>query len=432
MTFREVNFDGLVGPTHNYAGLSLGNIASQTNAGATARPKAAALQGLAKMRHMVSLGIPQGILLPPSRPYIHFLRSMGFAGKEEAVAAAASRADPSLFRNAMSASSMWTANAATISPSPDCGDGLCHISTANLSTMLHRSVEVADTEAQLRLAFADQSHFKVHAALPANFGDEGAANFMRLCPQHGARGLEIFVFGETSSGRFPARQHRRASEAVARRHRLNPERVYMAQQSDAAIQAGAFHNDVVAVANETVLFTHEQAFDDKGALYDFILKAMPDASIIEVPASEVSLGDAIKSYLFNSQLVTTPDGSMRLILPSEVREYPAVWTWLTGLVSAGGPIRHLDIFDLRESMRNGGGPACLRLRVAVDEAALAAIDPRFLLNDAKCDRLQEVIDSLYPETVTPDSLDDPLLWHQCADARRGAIAALGFRAEELP
>jgi len=82
---------------------------------------------------------------------------------------------------------------------------------------------------------------------------------MRLAPSHGEPGVEVFVYG-VSAGPFPARQHVEASRAVARLHGLDAERTIFVQQSDQAIAAGAFHNDVVAVANERVLFAHEQAF----------------------------------------------------------------------------------------------------------------------------------------------------------------------------
>ena len=367
MTTREINFDGLIGPTHNYGGLSLGNLASSSNAGATSRPRAAALQGLAKMRACMDLGLLQGFLLPHDRPDASLVRALGFAGDDAAVCAAAFAADPALLRNAMSASAMWAANAATVSPAPDTADERCHLSVANLSSNLHRSIEATETHRQLATIFADKRHFALHAALPAALGDEGAANHMRMGAHHGAAGVEIFVYGERPGEGFPARQHRSASEAVARRHRLVAARVWFARQSDEAIQAGAFHNDVVAVANETVLFAHEQAFADKAALYAFIEAGVPGATIIEVPAARVSLADAVSSYLFNSQLVTLPAGGMALILPGEARENARVWAWLQELLAGNGPVRAVHVMDVRESMRNGGGPACLRLRVVGEE-----------------------------------------------------------------
>jgi succinylarginine dihydrolase len=428
MTFTEINFDGLIGPTHNYGGLSLGNVASRLNAGAISKPRAAALQGLAKMRALMDLGLPQGFLLPHDRPSADWLRRLGFAGDDDAVLAAAWAEDPALVRNASSASAMWTANAATVSPAPDTRDGRCHLTVANLSSMLHRTLEHGQTEAQLRLIFRDERHFAVNPPVPPRLGDEGAANHMRMAERHGAPGIEIFVYGEDRRDGFPARQNRYASEGVARLNRLDPARIFFAQQADAAIQAGAFHNDVVAVANETVLFAHEQAFEDKAPLYDFITANIPGAVIIEVPASEVSLGDAISSYLFNSQLVTLPSGGMALILPEEARENGNVWRYLQTLIAGNGPIRRLEVIDVRESMRNGGGPACLRLRVAVDEAAMAAIDPRFLLDEAKWEALHRIVEAHWPEQIGPHDLGDPKLWSEARAARRALLDHLGLGA----
>jgi len=421
--YHEINFDGLIGPTHNYGGLSLGNVASSSNAGQVSRPRAAALQGLAKMRACIDLGLLQGFLPPHDRPNVALLRTLGFGGADDAaVCAAAWATDPALLRNAMSASAMWAANAATASPAPDTRDGRCHLSVANLSSNLHRSIEAVETERQLHMIFPDASRFAVHAALPASLGDEGAANHMRLCEYHGAPGVEVFVYGERQPGGFPARQSRAASEAVARRHGLDPARTIFARQSDAAIQAGAFHNDVVAVANERVLFAHEQAFEDKAAMYKALLAALPVAEIIEVPATRMSLADAVTSYLFNSQLVTLPRGGMALLLPGEARANPRVWSWLQELIAGNGPIRALHVMDVRESMRNGGGPACLRLRVVVDEAGLAAIDSHFLLDQAKWEVLHCEVEARWPETIAPGDLGEPELW-RAAWAARGNINA---------
>lgn len=429
MSFVEINFDGLIGPTHNYGGLSLGNVASATNAGGVSRPRAAALQGLGKMRALMELGLHQGFLLPHERPNAAWLRRLGFAGDDAAVCAAAWRADPVLFANACSASSMWTANAGTVSPAPDTGDGRTHMTVANLSSMLHRSIEAQETGRQLRTIFADASRFAIHAAVPSRLGDEGAANFMRIAAQHGAPGLEVFVYGIDRRTGFPARQHRSAGEAVARLHGLDGNRTFAAQQSDAAIQAGAFHNDVVAVANETVLFAHEQAFEDKAALYDWLSARLPDIQIVEVAAADVSLDAAIRSYLFNSQLVTLPDGSMALICPSEVRENGAVAGWLDRMVAGNGPIQAVHVLDVRESMRNGGGPACLRLRVAVDEMDIPAIDQRFLLNPAKWEALHRIVEVHWPTEIAPGDLGNPDLWRAAWSARAALLQHLETAAK---
>ncbi|MGW8190596.1 N-succinylarginine dihydrolase [Sphingomonas hankookensis] len=411
MSVREINFDGIIGPSHNYAGLSHGNLAATRNAGETSRPRAAALQGIAKMRANLALGLTQGILLPHPRPDHGWLAKLAtdYAG-----------APPHLRAQALSASAMWAANAATVSPANDCGDGRCHLTVANLVTMPHRSHEWPQTLAQLRIAFADPV-FAVHGPVPAPFGDEGAANHMRLCETPGAQGIEVFVYG-VSGGPFPARQHREASEAIARAHGLDPARTLMVRQSDAAIAAGAFHNDVVAVANERVLFAHEQAFEDRDRFFADLRAAMPSVEIIEVPADRVSLADAITSYLFNAQLVTLPDGGgMALILPSEARDNERVWTWLQEMVAGNGPIRRLEVVDVRESMANGGGPACLRLRVVADPAT---VDPRFLVDDAKLDRIAAVVEAHWPERIAPADIGDPALIEAIEAAHRALLESL--------
>lgn len=408
----EINFDGIIGPSHNYAGLSPGNLAATSNAGRVSHPRAAALQGIAKMRANLALGLRQGVLLPLPRPNHGWL---------ETLATDYARAAPHLRAQALSASAMWAANAATVSPAPDTADGRCHLSVANLVTMPHRSHEWPDTLAQLRLAFADAA-FAVHGPVPPPFGDEGAANHMRLTPRHGEAGIEIFVYGVTG-GPYPARQHREASEAIARRHGTDPARTLFAQQSEVAIAAGAFHNDVVAVANERVLFAHEQAFADKERLYDDLRAAMPEVEIVEVPTARVSLADAVSSYLFNAQLVSLPTGEQALILPEEARANAAVWGWLREHVAGNGPIRRLEVVDVRESMANGGGPACLRLRVVADPAT---VDPRFLVDGDRLDRIATVVHSHWPETIDPRAIGDPGLIARIERARRSLIETLGI------
>ena len=407
---REINFDGIVGPSHNYAGLSLGNLASARNAGHVSRPRAAALQGVDKMRSNIGLGLVQGVLLPQPRPARAWLAELGtdIEAAEHHIAA-----------NAMSASSMWAANAATVSPSPDTGDGKCHLTVANLRTMPHRSHEWMATLAQLRLAFASNA-FAVHDPVPPAFGDEGAANHMRLAPSHGEPGIEVFVYGVTG-GPFPARQHVEASRAIARLHRLDPDRTIFAAQSEEAIAAGAFHNDVVAVANGPVLFAHEKAFADRDALVEMLGAKVPGFEMVEVPDEDVPLADAVKSYLFNAQLVTPPDGAMTLVAPTECRDTPSVAGWIERHLASNGAIRRVNFVDVRQSMANGGGPACLRLRVACDPAE---VDPRFLVDEGKLDGLAGVIAKFWPEEISSDEIQAPALVAEVERARAALLQAM--------
>ena len=412
MPIREINFDGIIGPSHNYAGLSLGNLASTRNAGGVSQPRAAALQGLDKMRANVALGLVQGLFVPQPRPATDWLGELGTTIDD---------AEPELAANAMSASAMWAANAATVSPSPDTKDGKCHLTVANLRTMPHRSHEWVATLAQLELAFADPA-FAVHGPVPSAFGDEGAANHMRLARGYGEPGIELFIYGRTG-GPFPARQHVEASKAIARRHGLDPARTLFVEQSEAAIAAGAFHNDVVAVANERVLFVHAKAFADRDGTFAAIERMMPEADIVEVSDADVPLADAIRSYLFNAQLVTPPDGSMTLIAPTECRDTPSVKAWIDRHLASNGAIRRVEFVDVRQSMANGGGPACLRLRVACDPAL---VDPRFLVDEAKLDRLVTIIGDYWPEEIATDDLQKPALVAAIVKARSALLDTLGL------
>ena len=408
----EVNFDGIVGPSHNYGGLSLGNLASARNLGQTSAPRAAALQGLEKMRANLALGLSQGLFLPHARPARAWLAELATTPEE---------ASPALLANALSASAMWAANAATVSPAPDTNDRRTHLTVANLRTMVHRSHEWLGTLAQLRVAFADPA-FVVHGPVPPAFGDEGAANHMRLAARHDAPGIEIFVYGE-AGGPFPARQHREASAAIARAHGLDPARTLFVRQSDEAIAAGAFHNDVVAVANERVLFAHEAAFAERESFLSDLHQRFPLLELVEVPADEVSLEEAIRSYLFNAQLVTTPDGATTLIVPEEARETPAVWAWLQRHLAGNGAIRAVKVVDVRQSMANGGGPACLRLRVVCDPAT---VDPRFLVDEGKLDRLAAIVARTWSEEIAVADLGDITLIREIEHARAALLQECGL------
>lgn len=420
----EINFDGLIGPTHNYAGLAYGNVASLKNKAVVAHPKQAALQGLEKMRFLMELGLKQAVLPPQERPDLHFLRRIGFSGDDAKILQRVSIEAPQLLAMASSASSMWAANAATVSPSADTVDGKVHFTPANLISLLHRSLEAKTTGRLLKAIFADPNHFVHHAPLPSHrvFGDEGAANHLRLAKSYGEPGVEFFVFGKsifdkTSSQpkNFPARQTKEASLAIARTHGLNPLRTVFAQQNSVAIDAGAFHNDVVAVGNLNTLFFHEAAFFSPGTSLDelrtcFRQTTNTDLVTVEVKSSEVSLADAVSSYLFNTQLVTLPNGNCALIAPMECRESPTVKAYLDKLLTlTTHTIRSVHYVDVRQSMQNGGGPACLRLRVILTEAEMVKTNPAVFLDAPLYQKLKTWIEKHYRDTLHSDELADPQL-----------------------
>jgi len=419
----EANFDGLVGLTHHYAGLSFGNEASTRNQHQPSNPRLAAKQGLLKMKALADRGFVQGVIPPHERPNLPLLRQLGFRGSDEQVLAQAAKASPGLLSAVSSASAMWVANAATVSPSADSADGRVHFTAANLNNKFHRAMEAPQTARLLRAIFRDPQHFTVHDALPqvALFGDEGAANHNRLGAAYGERSLQLFVYGRddnggSAPGRYPARQTLQASQAVARLHQLDDSQVLFAQQNPQVIDQGVFHNDVIAVSNREVLFCHQQAFVDQPALLATLARRVPGFTAIEVPDSRVSVADAVSTYLFNSQLLSRDDGTMLLVLPEESRQHPGVWRYLSELVEQGGPVRELVSFDLRESMQNGGGPACLRLRVVLTPQEQQALNPAVIMNDSLFATLNRWVDRHYRDRLTQADLADPQLLREGREA----------------
>lgn len=414
----EVNFDGLVGPNHNYAGLAYGNVASQQHGRQISYPKAAAKQGLLKMKVLMDLGVMQGIIPPQERPALHVLRQLGFSGTDEMLLKQAYQSAPHLLAACYSASSMWTANAATVSPSADTRDHKVHFTPANLFSYFHRSLEVTQTQRFLKTVFSDSRFFHHHESLPSaeSFSDEGAANHSRLCIAHGAPGIEFFVFGRYAFDfqkprpkKFPARQSFEASEAIARLHQLDERRCFFLQQNPSVIDEGVFHNDVIAVANENVLLYHEDAFLHANDL-DQMNRVFPgELHLLKIARRNLSVSEAVASYLFNSQLVTFSEGKMALIAPFESQENERVQNCIAALLAAPNPIKKIHYVDCRQSMYNGGGPACLRLRVCLTESELKSIQPRVILDTQLWTQLNDWVDKHYRDELTPKDLLDPKL-----------------------
>lgn len=420
---KEVNFDGLVGPTHNYAGLAFGNVASRQHLGKASNPRASALQGLEKMQMLLHLGVLQGVLPPHSRPQIALLRQLGFAGNDHQVLAKAWQQEPVITTNCYSASAMWTANAATISPFPDTPDGCTHITAANLNRMFHRSFEHKFTALLLKTIFSDPTQFVHHQTLPDNihFGDEGAANHTRFCTTHEAPGVEMFVYGSSSfnkslatTAKYPARQRLEASQAIARLHGLQPERLVLVQQNPKVIDRGVFHNDVIATGHRNFLFFHEHAFVNTDKLLaELSNKFSAPLHFIRVDDDDISVETAVKTYLFNTQLIDLDedkDGSnYALIAPMEAQESVAVNQYLQMLTNSGSPIKEVKYIDLRESMQNGGGPACLRLRIVMSVAQIKNLDATVIMNPELHTRLVKWVNKHYRDRLSSEDLRDPQL-----------------------
>ncbi|MFN0063047.1 MAG: N-succinylarginine dihydrolase [Myxococcaceae bacterium] len=413
---REYNFDGLVGPTHNYGGLAFGNTASARHQGRESNPRQAALEGLAKMRFIDSVGVGQAVLPPHPRPSLSALRALGFHGSDAEVLARAAVDAEHLLRQCSSAAAMWTANAATVAPSTDAQDAKVHFTPANLQAMFHRAIEADTTWRVLSAIFSDTRHFVVHRPLPggSQFADEGAANHTRLFASRGAA-AHIFAWGRSAfqgfpaPSRYPARQTLEASQALARLHRLDPARCLFPQQAPVGIDAGAFHTDVLAVGNGPFFMLHALAFlDPQGLLHRLRDLVGGDFSFALADAAELPVERAVAAYPFNSQLVTLPSGKMAIVAPKDSEADPHCRGFLNRVLHEDNPVEAVHYLDVRQSMDNGGGPACLRLRVALTDAERASVSANVFYTAALHAELEAWVRKHYRDRLVPEDFKDPL------------------------
>jgi len=414
----EINFEGLPGPTHHFGGLSYGNLACAESKNRVSHPKAAALQCLEKMRLLADHGVKQAVLPPHPRPHLEGLKGLGFQGNDKDILKNTFNEAPGLLAAHYSASAMWTANAATVSPSNDTADGKVHITPANLVTELHRSLECDFTSKVLKQIFSDEKLFTHHAALPKTrtLADEGSANQIRLAPNHSRKGIEIFVYGtdalDVKHGRphrYPARQTLQASQAIARLHATN---AVFAQQNPHLIDIGVFHNDLISLGNENLFLYHSLAFVDTlhtiGKLKAHYNKTCgEDLIAVEIPEADLSPIDAVNSYLFNSQLITTKDGWL-LVAPKQCEEMPKAKACIEKLIKdEANPIKKVIFVNLDESLANGGGPACLRLPLVLTEKELKALHPGVIFSEKLYDKLKNLVERRWRDHLETKDLADP-------------------------
>lgn len=433
---QEVIFIGLPGPTHHYGGLSGDNVASRSNRGIMSNPRQAALEALGLVRLLKSHGVAVGLLPPQLRPFLPELRKY-YSGDDASVIEQASGHNHALLAAMTSSASMWVANAATVTPAIDNDDGKLHITIANLHTNLHRRIEALTSYLTFRQIFRKVPNCAVEMPLDAEngFRDEGAANHMRLALHHAAPGLNVMVYGTDGNPRDPtsARQNIEASQELIRKHKLSDEAQILVKQNPRVIEQGVFHNDVIAVSNENMLLAHAEAFSLGLADIDFIADSFAARSgqalcVRMVQNHELTVQEAVSTYFFNSQLVTLPSKKMVMIAPQEVKEHGKARLLMESIVAdSSNPIAHVEYIDLRQSMRNGGGPACLRLRVPMTGEQVAALEnhSQVMMSDARLAEMEAVITRTYPDALYSREINHAL-YLTCREALAAIGACLGL------
>ncbi len=112
---------------------------------------------------------------------------------------------------------------------------------------------------------------------------------------------------------------------------------------------------------------------------------------------------------------------MALILPHEAEETPRAKAYVDRVLASNGPIREAHYLDLRQSMRNGGGPACLRLRVVLTDEELKALGASVILDEGKVAALEDIVRRNYRDKLIVADLADPGL----LDESRKALDEIG-------
>lgn len=414
----EVNFDGIVGNTHHYGGLAQGNIASIKHKDQLSNPRLAVMEGLDKMKLLHKLGVPQAVLPPHERPYIPALRFFGFTGSDVDIIENAFKEDPALLSMMSSSSAMWVANAATVTASNDSSDKKMHLTVSNMASQLHRRIESQTNERIFSKIFKDSNYFTIHPELSENEDkDEGAANHMRIEDASG-KSINIFTYGQDDAySKFKSRQSFSSCLKIANRHLLDKNHCLFLRQNPRVIDQGVFHNDVIATSHKNFLFCHEFAFKEPFEKIQSTCNLISNFKFCIVEEKNVSVEDAVESYLFNSQLITNQQGEMVLIADERCQKNKQVSKFIEDILEkAENPIKKVIFVDVEQSMKNGGGPACLRLRVPLKSEELYAMHPGIIYTESLDQKLREWAEQYYRDTLSLDDLRDPLLYKENMDS----------------
>ena len=370
---KQVFIDTIPGPTNHFGGHAVGNIASMNSKNNILNPQKAALEWLEKVKKVAMIGGNQFVLPPQRRPLTHKKKT--------------------LTQSDISSSFIWMANAGLFIPRIDTQLENNQFIPANMKQSEHRNIEHPFHQYWLK-KILKYSKCNFHKILDIN--DEGSANSIRLWHKKNQCGVNIFVYGKPNA-RYPIRQSKSSCEKII--NITKPRHYILLEQTKEAIDAGVFHNDVIAFGFKNTIICHEKAFSNQKQELKKLKKIFTNSlnaplNIVEIANNSLSLNAAVKTYLFNSQVIEI-NNKFELICPIEVKENPNSYKitekWVTN-----GLFNKVHFVNIKSSLKNGGGPACLRLCLYLNDNEVKKIPTKFKLDKTKYKKISKIILEHYP------------------------------------
>ena len=369
---KQVFIDCMPGPTNHFGGHAFGNMASMTAKGQHSNPKKAALEWIEKINKLKKIGAYQLILPPHRRPLAHYLKH------------------PQL--NELSSGFIWMANAGHFIPNSDTSKRYHQFIPANMNATYHRKYEHMFNTYWIKQILKNIPH-QLHGPLSSD--DEGAANTVRLWNKD--IGIHVAVYGHKNT-HFPSRQNEDSIKEL--QEKTNILTLFKLQQKSIAIDHGVFHNDVICFGFKNTLFCHEHAFENQNEKLNnlkkiFHQKTNENLTIIEIKESELTLDECISTYLFNSQVIIQKNNII-LLCPSTVKRNNKSLS-ITNQWQQKGYFSDVQYIDIKSSLMNGGGPACLRLCMYLNGNEIKKIPKQFWASENKIKELTKFINTEYPQ-----------------------------------
>ena len=170
------------------------------------------------------------------------------------------------------------------------------------------------------------------------------------------------------------------------------------------------------------MLIHERAWENQAATLHRIRARVPDLRVFQVSSRDLSLEQAVTSYLFNSQLLETSDGWL-LNAPIECADGAA--RMVVDRLERDGFVDRVRFNDLRQSMDGGGGPACLRLRLPLTEDEFRLLPETLMMTEERVEKLRSWVKKWYPSILRIEDLADAGFARRARKCSQALVEVLG-------